>query len=109
MKPSRIYFIQCQAPTGPIKIGHARDVERRRSNLQMGCPYQLTILASYPVHDAPAAEMRLQEVWHHLHLRGEWYRSDPDLLAAIASIETDAERVARVLGADRLSTERRRP
>lgn len=94
---SYIYFIQCQAPDGPIKIGHARDVERRRSNLQMGCPYQLTVLACFPVDDAPAMEARLQDVWRDLHVRGEWYRAAPELLDAIASIETDAQRVARIL------------
>jgi hypothetical protein len=86
--PKWIYFIQCHDELGAVKIGYARDPETRLHNLQMGCPYLLTIIAKCVVADAPMVERALHRRFAGSALRGEWFVCTPEI------IET-AERVSR--------------
>ncbi|GMM93143.1 GIY-YIG nuclease family protein [Qipengyuania sp. MTN3-11] len=79
-----VYFIQ--AHEGPIKIGIAVDVERRRKALQTGFPSELFIRAT----TTGGAE---QEASYHrmfaAHRRvGEWFSPHPDILAEIERLNT---------------------
>jgi hypothetical protein len=68
------YVIEARG-TGYVKIGHSDDPHRRRYELQVGCPYDLELLAFF------RDEFRYFEQWcrHYLkqwRIRGEWYRKD---------------------------------
>jgi hypothetical protein len=93
-----IYFIQCNAPDGPIKIGHAYNVESRLSNLQMGCPFRLTLLARCVVTDAIAIEQHLHRLFWHQRIRGEWFAASPTLLDLVDRVAMQhIERIASIL------------
>ena len=63
-----IYFIRCQKY---VKIGYAKDVSKRLSELQVGCPFELQIMSVIP--GTPALERRFHEVLRDFHIRGEWF------------------------------------
>lgn len=76
-----IYFVQCNGPGGPIKIGRATSIDRRLSVLQSSCPYGMDLIGHVLVEDAEADERRL-----HLHfagylIHGEWFRCCDEILA----------------------------
>lgn len=54
-----IYFIQCDGPGRPIKIGYAEDPDKRLANLQAGCPYNLVLLEDVELADARELERKL--------------------------------------------------
>lgn len=92
-----VYFIGCA--TGPIKIGHGRNVEYRLSNLQMGNPNQLTLLTWFPCDNAAQLEAELHERFAAHRLRGEWFAPAPELLELVRSIHRKrANVVCNVLG-----------
>ena len=76
---SWVYFIQ--AANGFIKIGVAVRPEKRFSALQTGHAQKLHFLGAIPGDAADERE------WHsrflRFHVRGEWFRPEPELLAAI--------------------------
>lgn len=73
-----VYFIRDES-TGAVKIGYARDVERRRRSLQTGLPGKITTLR---VLDGDlATESWLHVRFAHLHLRGEWFRYSDEMLS----------------------------
>jgi hypothetical protein len=62
------------------KFGRTAVSERnRRRSHQTGNPRDLVLLAWLP----GASEDRMLERFDHLHIRGEWYRLDPELLEFI--------------------------
>jgi predicted XRE-type DNA-binding protein len=73
-----IYIIQCCDNNGYVKIGVTTDSALNRcANLQVGCPYELKVIASFHV------ERELKEVEAILHkqledfcVRGEWFALD---------------------------------
>ena len=65
-----IYFIQC-GENGPIKIGQTGDVEKRISQLQTGCPYELKLLWTY--HGNSWKEEEVHEALEAENIRGEWF------------------------------------
>lgn len=83
-RPSIIYFIRCNAPQAFIKIGIARELANRLSMLQIGCPYDIDVVATMPGNRA--AEAALHERFAHLRERGEWFREAPDLLDFVATL-----------------------
>ncbi len=75
-----VYFIQCDGPLRPVKIGYARNPESRLSNLQSGCPYRLSLIGYAPVESAPDIEQQLHARFGEVSLRGEWYAEIPSIL-----------------------------
>jgi hypothetical protein len=79
-----LYAIQADAPSGPIKIGVAIRPEARLEQLQIGCPYPLTLVASIP------ATVRIERQIHkHLapHRKaGEWFAPDAPVLELVAEL-----------------------
>lgn len=76
-----VYFIR-QGGNGPIKIGQARDVERRRTELQQACHEQLIILAK----SRDYLELQLHHFYSDEWIRGEWFQPSPRLLAFIETL-----------------------
>jgi hypothetical protein len=84
---SVVYFIR-QGDDGPIKIGVARDAEKRRAMLQTGNPVELHLLRTVP------GTARLESLLHQrlapFRLRGEWFEPIEPLLALIARRDLEA-------------------
>jgi len=76
-----VYFFRDES-TGAVKIGYARDVERRRRSLQVGLPGEITTL--HAIEGDRAAEGWLHARFAHLHLRGEWFRYSDEMLSISA-------------------------
>lgn len=77
-----IYFIQAGV-RGPIKIGWAQDVERRRETLQVGNPARLRILAV--VDCGRERESEIHGMLRAHRIAGEWFRNCKEVRDAAAS------------------------
>lgn len=80
-----IYFVQEES--GPIKIGHVKDdypelllsnVQHRVTELQIGNPRQLQVLATMPGSISDEHEIHAKFTDHRI--RGEWFKPDSKLL-----------------------------
>lgn len=85
-----IYFLRCGANGGPIKIGYAKNVDKRIQELQVGSPFSLNLLFVIPVEGKSNA--RRVEAWFHdryksKHIRGEWFKSNLNLNNAAKDVE----------------------
>jgi hypothetical protein len=90
-----VYFIQCNGDEGPIKIGMAVDPPRRLSELRIGCPYPMVLLAAVQVKDAAAEERRYHALFASQRIHGEWFTCSEPLRSLAMSLSTkDARRVA---------------
>lgn len=94
---SIIYFIQSGGPGGHIKIGLARSLKGRLSNLQTSTPHELTVLKT--VRGDRRTERRFHSQFAHLHHRGEWFHPGEDLMAFIDAAPVE-EPAAVERGAD---------
>ncbi len=77
-----IYFIYSQE-SNAIKIGRAKNVEKRLKSLQTAHPYPLKLLKTFKVKGGKAAqelEKTLHQKFDHLRLLGEWFQAEPELL-----------------------------
>lgn len=84
---SWIYAVQMEVPGChdlPIKIGIATELRARLSGHQSSHPYPLRIIAYYPAVYGQIQERRTHEKFAHLRIRGEWFRSDVQLLAFLS-------------------------
>jgi hypothetical protein len=77
-----IYFLQCNGAEGPIKIGQAKYIEKRVSELQIGCPYPLLLIGHAWFEDADTAEQEIHEVFRQHRMQGEWFRCCPEIVQA---------------------------
>lgn len=79
-----IYFVQ-DTGGGEIKVGVAkkRRLVKLIGKLQLGNPSELKLLGVIPARNAAALQRELHTTFSDAHLRGEWFRSTPDLLAYI--------------------------
>ena len=78
-----VYFIRV-GDDGPIKIGIARDPKARLSGLQTGHHETLNMLA-LTVGGAEQERLYHRQFRDH-HLRGEWFKPHPDILAEIERV-----------------------
>lgn len=73
---THVYFVRNGKKNGAIKIGLARDVAKRISELQIGNPVELNLIASIPVKNRKEAE-KLEKMLHkkfsNQNIRGEWF------------------------------------
>jgi hypothetical protein len=87
------YFIG--ADVGPIKIGKAKNVKHRLSELQTGHPYKLQILGV--IYGDMRLESALHKKFGNIRLEGEWFERTPELTQFILNrtisyeINKDAE------------------
>lgn len=73
-----VYFIQANAPSGPVKIGYTgRRVSQRLAEGQTFAPEELTVLVEAP--GTTADEAKLHRLFAHQRVRGEWFRYEGEL------------------------------
>ena len=77
-----IYFIHSEE-SNAVKIGRAKDVEKRLKSLQTAHPHELKIIKKFKLKGGKAAqelESSLHQKFDHLRLSGEWFKAEPELL-----------------------------
>lgn len=78
-------YIMQMGRTGAIKVGRSSDVERRRQELQTGCPYEVRVLLVAEGQGHREAQLhRFLRPFRLRHEKGEWFSE-----AAIGSIPVD--------------------
>jgi hypothetical protein len=86
-EPLQLYFIQADGTPPFIKIGVSRNVRRRITDLQLGCPYRLRLLKR---SFFPGMERALHKRFADDRETGEWFRVTDELLAVIAGMEGES-------------------
>jgi hypothetical protein len=76
-----VYFVECQQL---IKVGSATDVRDRVSCLQVGCPYELTLLGT--IRGGHRAESALHGALNGFRFRGEWFSAPVVVRRAIRGL-----------------------
>ena len=77
-----VYFV-FNADSNAIKIGKARDLEKRIRSLQTVSPSRLKLLKATQVTDEKEAsllESSLHRKFAHLRITGEWFKAESELL-----------------------------
>lgn len=71
-----IYIIQCCDANGYVKIGVTTDnTVLRAATLQVGCPYELKVMASFHVNgNLKTIEMIIHKQLERFLFRGEWFK-----------------------------------
>ncbi len=77
---SVVYFLKAE-PNGPIKIGYSTNYISRIATLKTACPWDLTFLGW--VEGNQNTERRLHRQFHHLRLKGEWFKPEESLMEFI--------------------------
>lgn len=73
-----VYFIQADAPSGPVKIGYTgRRVSQRLSEGQTFAPGELTVLVE--ASGTYSDEAKLHRLFAQHNLRGEWFAYAPEI------------------------------
>jgi hypothetical protein len=83
-----VYFITCDHPDFPIKIGFATDLIPRIAAVQTSLPYQVKILHTTPGNRLMERDIGRQFEKHRI--RGEWFSREP-VLAYLAETVPFAE------------------
>jgi len=81
---SFIYVIRCESF---VKIGIAENVEYRLSIMQVGNPFELSLLKKFPSHEPKRDEAWLHNKYIRYHVRGEWFQLPPDILANLLDMK----------------------
>lgn len=79
-----VYFVRAG---NDIKIGFSVTPKKRVHALQIGCPINVELLAIIP--GTIDIERELHRRFFGLHVRGEWFRADNDLLSYIQSVREE--------------------
>lgn len=77
-----VYFVTCDVPDFPIKIGWAMDVAARLQQLQGALPFKVKLLGSMPGYLED--ERRLHLTYAADRLQGEWFKRSGELLTFIS-------------------------
>lgn len=79
-----VYIIKCCLF---VKIGIAHDVKFRMSQMQVGCPFKLSLLASWKSDDALIEEEILHDRYDKHRVRGEWFNiPDAELIVLLSEV-----------------------
>ena len=81
--PSVVYFLH-EPELDRIKIGRSENRKKRLSDLATGNSQELKLLATFP--GARPEERELHDRFRKDRIRGEWFRSTPELLALIEDV-----------------------
>ena len=84
-RPGFIYIIGCH---DFVKVGISSDANWRLTQLQVGCPYELRLLARFTTQHATRDEARLHALWKRYELRGEWFNVPAGELASALNAAT---------------------
>jgi hypothetical protein len=74
-----LYFVQCNGERGPVKIGYAKDVDQRLSNIRMSNPYPVAVIAHVHIEYPATIEEQLHSRFGNSNIRGEWFAWSPQL------------------------------
>jgi predicted GIY-YIG superfamily endonuclease len=77
-----VYFI-LNKDSNAIKIGRARDLQKRMKALQTSSPAQLRLVNSIQVNsakEAEALEKSLHQQFREIRLAGEWFKAESNLM-----------------------------
>lgn len=80
-----IYFISCDRPLFPIKIGFALDVRVRLKALQGAMPWPLQLL--FAMEGDMDKERELHQQFARLRMEGEWFARGHELLEYIDQVK----------------------
>lgn len=80
-RPDTVYFITCEAPDFPVKIGVASDVATRVKALSVAMPYPVFVLATISGGIDQERLFHMQFAEHRL--QGEWFKRTPELMELI--------------------------
>jgi hypothetical protein len=80
-----VYFVQ-EGGGGAIKIGVTKNLKSRLATLRVNAPREMNVLAHVPGDER--LETYLHDRFRGSHIRGEWYRSTPELFACIEELKT---------------------
>ena len=75
-EPAQVYVIS--APSHPVKIGIAKDPEKRLAALQTGFPHRLLIHFTASVSNGRSVERACHMTLSANRLEGEWFDVTPD-------------------------------
>ncbi len=89
-KDKLLYFIQAK-DTNYIKIGVSGCPKRRMSLLQVGCPFELKLIATLAQHGS-ITEGELHTRFRDLRVRGEWFKLEGSLLKFVSNIPDSLEK-----------------
>lgn len=81
---SVVYFIKPIGMDGPIKIGHSANPPKRMIDLGAWSPFPLELIGSVP--GVLADESFFHDCFADLHSHREWFKPEPKLLDAIATV-----------------------
>jgi hypothetical protein len=73
-----VYFVRAGEA---VKIGRTVNLESRLRSLGTASAVPLELLAAVP--GGRQLEAELHREWRHLHIRGEWFRAEAELLRSI--------------------------
>jgi len=77
-----IYFAQVDIPNGPIKIGIAKDINKRKKQFEKHMPWKLNIIAQYP--GGREVEKMIHRRFWKFQMRNsngrEWFNATEELL-----------------------------
>lgn len=88
-----VYFIAA-GDRGPIKIGRARNVDKRLETLQTGNHLELILLATIYCHSSEHAaevEHKLHRIFKKQRIRGEWFKRNISIERAKAYMTEAAD------------------
>lgn len=90
-RPKRgfVYLIGTEGDDAVVKIGFAVDVDDRRATLQTSSHRALKVLAT--VKGTLATEKEIHRRFAADHIRGEWFRLSPEIVAFIAAAAQRSE------------------
>ncbi|WP_024693009.1 GIY-YIG nuclease family protein [Pseudomonas syringae] len=84
-----IYFF-IEDSNEQVKIGRAKDIERRKKGLQTGNPRKLLLLGWIRTDDDVRLEKEIHRHFSHLRGSGEWFTLDPaDILPILEHFGID--------------------
>jgi hypothetical protein len=80
-----VYFAR-SGIQGPIKIGHALDVQQRLINLSIASPVEVVLLGAFLSENAEADEKHIHQKLAPYRIKGEWFQAE----GALAEMQTHA-------------------
>lgn len=88
-----VYLIQ-DSGSQLVKIGHTSDMRRRMTQMQTNCPTQLSLVRE--LCGGKDLEIWLHQRFARLHVRGEWFSFDEEMLAVSPPDALTSEPAAEV-------------
>lgn len=88
-----VYFVH-NADSNAMKIGRAKNLEKRLSSLQTSSPATLKLVKAIQVtsgKEAAELEYKLHQQFTHLRITGEWFKTETELLDYLKSPLNDTQ------------------